>query len=381
MVGLEDTVWSTIEDDGAEVWAEPAASFLQGFLPEETDIVWSPELFWWKLGDVNPAGRGYLSLAISDNQVIATTSITPKRLWVDGRVIVGGEIGDTYTSEAFRRKGRPIDLYMDNKDPEAYVNKSVFGRLVMQTRRRAEKAGFKLIYGTPNQNSMPGYVSRLNFFHYNTIQCHCYVRLRAAGLLNRKPRLRPITNIVSGIDQLFSNTLGMGAKLAARGCTVDAHQPTESEINGLWEKLKSSVHFSVLRDAAWFKYRYQDHPIATYEFVALYRGGRLNGLMVFRRFRDMAGDSVVNVADWLLASDDKAGFALLLTQGIAELSPGAETINIWINKQDGLSSVLPKLCFVRRGEAPIIFASNLDALARYESGEAFEMSLGTSDNV
>jgi hypothetical protein len=376
-----DPTWSTVNDDGASIWADPAAEFLQGFLSSDADTVWSPELFRWKLGPNNPAGQGYLSLAVVDDKVIATTSITPKRLWLDGNVVVGGEIGDTYTAEQFRSRGAPAELYAGDNDPEAYVNKSVFGRLVSETRRRAESDGLQLIYGTPNQNSMPGYIKRLDFFHFNSTRCKSFVRFRAEGLLQRKPGLRSARFAFIGLDKLFSSMLGAFAGASSIGSKIDTAYPSVDDIDGLWARLKSEFNFTLVRDAAWFRFRYLEHPNAQYQFVTLRRRNQLDGFMIFLRLRDMSGNRVLAVADWLVRPQDKSGFARLLAEGINLFSKDIQSIHLWAVEGTEFAASLPRCGFLKRGEVPVIFASNSMANFLNSKSAVFEISLGASDNI
>lgn len=377
----DDKIWVTRSDDESLNWAEQAAAFLQGFLSGDASPVWSADLFRWKLGEQNPAGRGYLSVAFVDDEIVATTSITPKRMWVNGKVQIGGEIGDTYTDERYRRSGSPQSLFSENDDPSAYVNKSIFGRLVWETRRRAEKDGITLIYGTPNQNSMPGYVKRLDFFHYDAIHTHSFLRLRASGLIKRKPVLRPFHPVWRGFDFIFSKAGLNVSRLRTRGISVDATHPSDEEIDNLWNRVRDNLQFSLVKDARWFRFRYLQHPDASYSFLYLRQNDQLKGIMVFRLDRDMSGQNVLTVADVLLEAPAPEFFARLVAEGIDRFADDAETVHFW-GEPDTLGTKMAGLLgFITRGDVPLILANTENAASLYKDRAPFDLSVGVSDNI
>ncbi len=374
-------IWVTLSDDESLNWAKQAATFLQGFLSDNASPVWSDDLFRWKLGSKNPAGRGYLSLAFVNDEIVATTSITRKRMWINGKVEIGGEIGDTYTDERFRRSGTLQSMFSENDDPSAYVNKSIFGRLVWETRRRAENHGITLIYGTPNQNSMPGYVKRLDFFHYDAIHTQSYLRLRTPGLVRRKPVLRPLSPLCRGFDMVFSKTGLNFSRSRTPGVSINAIPHTDEELDNLWERVRDSLQFSLVKDAAWFQFRYIQHPNASYSFLYLRHNNQLKGVMVFRLDHDMAGQKVLTVADWLIEPPVSELFARLVAEGIDRYADQAEAIHFWGEPNTLDTKLLALLGFVKRGEVPLILANTDQASSLYKNRTPFDLSVGVSDNI
>ena len=102
-----NTEWVSVNGDDLRLINKAAAFLEREFRAADADPIWSVEYFQWKLGPSNPAGRGYLSLAILDDEVVGVVSLTKKRLLINGRHVVGGEVGDTYTSARVRRGSQP----------------------------------------------------------------------------------------------------------------------------------------------------------------------------------------------------------------------------------------------------------------------------------
>ena len=130
--------WVPVNGDDLQLM-DKVVAFLQGeFCPSDADPLWSVEYFRWKLGPNNPAGAGYVSLAMLDDKVVGIVSLTKKRLLLNGKPVVGCEVGDTYTSALARRGVQPAVPSTLDPDPASFVNRSIFGRLASDARARAE---------------------------------------------------------------------------------------------------------------------------------------------------------------------------------------------------------------------------------------------------
>jgi GNAT superfamily N-acetyltransferase len=98
-----------------------------------------PETFigpnWWEPG--NPLG-GFLLFACTADEIVSRCVLTGRRLAYEGKPIDCFEIGGTYTLEQHQRKG-------------------LFSRLVKQAMKLGFDTPAQVIYGTPNDQSGPGY--------------------------------------------------------------------------------------------------------------------------------------------------------------------------------------------------------------------------------
>ncbi len=152
-------------------YLEKAVEFLN---KSNKDIGWSLEDMYRKLSNKNPSGKGYLAVAMHNKEIVGTASLTKKTALIKGVMVEVAEVGDTYTHPQFRRILKPRNYYRLNKDPESYVNKSMFGRLLTEVRDAALKDGVEIIYGTPNENSYPGYTKHLGFVPTEKFKINSY---------------------------------------------------------------------------------------------------------------------------------------------------------------------------------------------------------------
>ena len=92
--GVQEKLWTVLANDHLDPEiTQKASEFLQTFLPSESPPVWSAEHFNWKLGDANPAGPGFMTVALHDGKVIGVTTITRKRFWDGHKEVAAAESG------------------------------------------------------------------------------------------------------------------------------------------------------------------------------------------------------------------------------------------------------------------------------------------------
>ena len=162
----------------------------------------SMDLFNWKIQE-NYVSTGIINLIKDDKEIVSTTSLTPKLLFYKGKKEIVGEIGDTYTDPDYQRKG-------------------MFSLLINQTRKDAETKGISFIYGTPNEQSLPGYEKKANFKIIKSI----YVNSMSFPV-NISPIISRKTHWLLGnlIEYFYLNSI------IEKGVALKAKAPKSSPIN------------------------------------------------------------------------------------------------------------------------------------------------------
>ncbi|MGI8535966.1 MAG: GNAT family N-acetyltransferase [Mycobacteriales bacterium] len=92
-------------------------------------------------------------------------------------------------------------------------------------------------------------------------------------------------------------------------------------LDDLWERVAPTVANGVVRDDAWWQWRYAQRPHAPYRCFAVHRGGRLVGAAVTLA-REAFGGRFLNVLELLTVDVDAAR---ALTRAIADSAGGAGT--------------------------------------------------------
>ncbi|MCX6237744.1 MAG: hypothetical protein NTY07_09350 [Bacteroidia bacterium] len=374
-------IWSFISDDSLSL-VDKTASFLMGeFCSSDVDPIWSAEYFHWKLGPVNPAGRGYISLAIADNRVVGTVSITRKRLIIDGNECIGGELGDGYSSVVMRQIGRPENLSQYDTNPNSYINKSIFGRLASETRARAEADGISIIYGTPNKNSFPRLTQRLGYFDSKTCNIKSFVHPTYRGITLIYPKthsLKSTLKIIEACSVVFLRNLN---KIwCGRNCTIEAEAPSPVELDELWARLKPVSGFALIRDAKYWCHRYQEHPLAKYVFFAVRESGKLCGIVVTRLYTALNGRRHLAILEWM--TEEQVSFSRVIIE-ILYFFRNAEIdlFHCYANTSTKDASELMKSLFISRSRIPFIFADTPMARSLQSNCRQFDFHLGSTDAV
>jgi hypothetical protein len=370
--------WSAHADDDLQA-IDDIVEFLQGEYGVEGGVPsWSTEYLRWKLGSANPAGRGYVSLARSGGKVVGVVTLTRKRILMDGREMTGGEVGDTYTSARLRRSGAAETLSARDPNPESFVNKSIFGRLASDTFERASADGVTVVYGTPNENAFPGWTKRLDWGVVRNENYFCYSRPTASYFVKRLRWLKPIAPLLSLGDWAV-----VKAQLAAVGATgprveVSGTGLVDDEIDALWDAIRPSNGFSLVRDARYWRHRYEENPLCRYTLLNFRIAGELAGIASLRVTHMPALDkNVLSLVEWMSSSAVPFVRLALLALDAASLGSRVDVVNFWASAE-ALGRDAKRMLFMRRAAIPIILGPNIYGRAVGDM-RRFEFHIGSSD--
>jgi len=373
--------WSAVADDDLSM-TDKVVEFLQGeFCPSGADPMWSTEYFRWKLGAANPAGKGYLSLAMLGDRVIGTLSLTKKRLLINGNESIGAEWGDGYSSAAMRHRVRSINLSLNDPDPNSYINKSIFGRLASDIRRRAEADGISVIYGTPNSNAYPAWVNKLGHYDVKDYSNQSFSRPTSKLVVRKYPSLCFLSTLLRSIE-ISSIALKkiIYSQVLCRSLSFETYVPSADDLDELCIRLKPVKGFSLIRDASYWRHRYLDHPIAQYDFFVIRKRGQLLGVVVTRLFRVGQGKRVVAIAEWM--NDERIPFGYVLSEVLNYYRySGVEVFNFWAGRTTQEGRAATSSLFFPGHRVPIIIADTPQARLLQSISDNFKFYLGSSDNV
>lgn len=374
-------IWSTVNDDDLQL-VDKMSNFLQSeFCLKGTDQMWSPEYFKWKLSSSNPAGKGYVSLAIENGEVVGSISITKKRLLIDGKECIGAEIGDSYTASSIKRRGKPDDLSSIDSNPKSYLNKSIFGRLVSEVRLRAESDGISIIYGTPNKFSYPGYLKHLDFIEMEQYINKSYFRPTSRLLVKQYSLLKllyPVFRIVELASIKISSLLYSFA--FDPDVWFDNSIPTTDELNKLWGITKPNGGFSLIRDAQYWQHRYSEHPLANYTFFSARHDGKLVGVYVTRQFASGENKSSLSIVEWMVIDSYSFGHALAYMLDFHKYSK-VDFYYLWAQESSKEAKNALKNLFLLKRMAPIILANTKLAQKVNSFTKNIRFYLGSSDAI
>jgi hypothetical protein len=373
-------IWVPVNCDDLRL-IDKAVSFLQQeFQPIGANLIWSEEYFKWKLGACNPAGKGYVSLAMLDDKVVGIVSLTRKRLLVNGRQVAGGEVGDTYSSTRVRRGAQPNSLSVLDPNPKSFMNMSIFGRLASDVRERAQADGVQVIYGTPNSYAYPGWTKRLGYFDYLGYENQSFSRPTWLMLIKRYPALALFRRFIRLAECALIKIHASLCREINNDLVFETLSLGEKEIEELWERVKPTSGFSLVRDGAYWRHRYFDHPLAKYSIFGVRSKGVLVAICVVRLTTIGGEKKVLSVVEWM--TEKKVPFSFLLTQ-ILEFYRGwkIDSFNLWASAVGEEANAAQKCFFVRRNRVPIIFSDNVVGCEIAALKDSFYFYIGSVDAV
>lgn len=315
-----------------------------------------PEIFTWKLGDGNPAGRGFLTVAMYKNQVVGTTSGTRRELIFRGERVPGMEIGDTFTHPDFRRSGHCATPYQQDADPDGYFSRSIFGRLVMETLDRARKAGVVHVYGTPNENSRPPYIKRLGFQEigsgkiqtWSSISPKTAFQGRFASLLSlfsKGAKLLQALGVMFGKNGYSIKIVPFEAIEELMANMVEFEFPDQNP----------KADFVLSRGLNFLRDRYQNHPTYSYYFYLVARREKPIGIVIANSLTRSSGRRTLVISDWFGERVNMRKQLPLVIALILRNFPNVEIASVWSENEWTKAMTWYRFGFIGRKNVSLIY--------------------------
>ncbi|MFZ2227673.1 MAG: GNAT family N-acetyltransferase [Candidatus Nanopelagicaceae bacterium] len=367
-------------DDLAESDLLEVSKFFNQYFPGVFYPECSPRIFQWKLGMENPAGSGFLTVAMHDGKVIGTTSATRQKILKGNRVVTAIEIGDTYTHPDFRRIGNCASLYPGTSGPHDYLNKSVFGRLVTETLDRARTSGIRYVFGTPNENSRPPYINKLGFQEIGWGKVRSWSSPTQEFKVGSRKRL-----MVSLAIFLVRTFRRVNLLISARNINIEEDR-FESFVLDLEENLQENSEnildnesIRMERNPAFFKYRYVLHPHYRYQYFKIQEFGRNSGWIICVVLVRQSGRETLVVSDWVIldpaSEKNLPKYLALLTSKFRTV----QLVSLWASDTTNSTFQWGRFGFFSRNRVSLI-TKTLDMEEGRDIHEFADFRIGWSDN-
>lgn len=324
----------------------------------------SREYFRWKLLE-NPRGRGGMQVAVDADRIVGMASLTPKTLLIRGAEVNAAEIGDTFTDPEYQRQG-------------------IFVELVGRTVAEAEGGGIGLIYGTPNQNSLPGYEKKCNF-----------VTIPAAKVINvvRPLRLGRVLGAHCGGAGGFFNKVSPVLDFAYRlryptsvrntlcaGYSLEVVTQFPPGVEKLAHRAATRYDVVMLRDRAYLSWRFLENP-DSYKILMARGKGEPAGYVVAKeaKWRSLG---VGYLADFLVDEETPEIFDHLVSEVVVSFyKAGLDMAAAWVVDGTHYHQTLVRRGFRPYRTVPIICKRNEAAAAVLSSPARWHFTIADSDNI
>ncbi len=323
-----------------------------------------PGYYQWKLRQ-NPVALGSCMIAVPNESTnpVGLATITPKTFIVDRKPVRSAEIGDTFTHTSFQRQG-------------------IFSAMVFGAKEAAIRSGIDFIYGTPNNQSLPGYQKKCNFDVVPSARVNNYVLpLNAGAVLGTRIKSRMVTGIVGPLIQVILSLIVM---LRTRGRASGAYQidQTSEFPKGLVDViLKAAQRFDVIldRNPGYLSWRFCTNP-DKYKIFTISGTGKPVGYFVLKDGY-WSGLKVGYVADFLVDPEDpKAVDAALAFICRFFKQEGMDMVACWM--ADGpFSPALRRHGFFVHKNVPLICFKNTVGEKIIDANHRWHFTLADSDNI
>lgn len=318
--------------------------------------------FFWKIF-MNPNMEGFVNLIKDRSKIAACTSITPKSLLVNNQLFSAAEIGDTYTDKDYQGKG-------------------LFSILINQSREEANNLGIKFVYGTPNNQSLPGYQKRANFDVVESVDVRSLrFQVSIDKVLREKGGwfLANLGNLAFGFFVRVYNSW-LNLKLPLKGfIKVEEKFELPPDWDIFWSKASAEWDFIFNKDFDSMFWRYMQSP-DKYNLLVLRSNLAMVGFCVYRFVSDVSGTNLV-IADFLALKEHPES----LNSAIRHLKSlgfkkEVKSISLWCESKSPYFRIFRKNGFLNVSSIPLI--TYRDALFEHlKSIKSPHFVMADSDNI
>jgi len=300
----------------------------------------------WKL-DSNPIKKGLCKIIEVDGRVISTATVTPKKMILNKKEVVCGELGDGFTSTDFQKKG-------------------LFTKIVDSVRIQAEEDNIDFIYGTPINFLLSVYKHKLDFLQIPSLNVFNFIYpIRISKILNKKINNKLLSLIISlFITPLLKiKTIIMSPPLDSE-IKIEALDKLDKSFNKIWEKEGPKYDCIMIRNLEYIKWRFLENP-DTYNLYIAIKNGEKVGYIVLKEglWKNLKVGYIADI--FTIDTGDQAVFNSLIYYAKNHfISKGFDMLSIWIQKgvyTDKLKSFgfrkfryMPVICYINKFGSDII---------------------------
>jgi hypothetical protein len=281
---------------------------------------------WWKwMYRDGPAGPALIMLAEAKQKIIGQFAAIPVRLKVGDRATEGGHGFDAMVHPDYRHLGIFKTLSTTLSGSNLVSNRSIS-------------------YGTPNDQSHPGFVKRLHSL--DICEVPVLVKVIAWGnVLKRR----------YGIPVFAGNLLGnawerMTTRISpSKNADVEVERVSsfDERIDKFWLKASEIKNIMVIKDMKYLNWRYVAKPGNEYKIFLAKRQDEIAGFIVIKLERGVPNRGFI--VDLLTLPGEDTVTEVLTTRAVGYLKEeGAAMISCWMLRDTPYYRTLRKLGFIRR---------------------------------
>jgi hypothetical protein len=282
--------------------------------------------WYWQFRD-NPAGPPKIRLAIDGDKVVGQYAVIPMNLQFMGKSVLATLSLDTMTHPHYRRQG-------------------MFGTLANELYADLGLNGMPVTYGFPNDNSLGGFVKKLQWTHICSLPV--YVKPLRLDVIAAQVISNPGLSI-------FAKPLARatGALAFRPGRLAEQYKPNiswldifDERADDLWDQVYDPAKIALVRNADYLNWRYFQNPSRDYRVISFTKDADLLGYVVLRCMEQfgLRGGMITD----LIARPEREDVVQALLDAASEhfLAQGMDLIACLSHGDAGLVSLLKRNTFL-----------------------------------
>jgi predicted N-acetyltransferase YhbS len=292
---------------------------------------------WWKwMYQDGPLGPAVIILAEAKQKIIGQHASLPVPIKIKDQVTRGSHGIDLMVHPDYRHQGIFITL-------DKTLNESLKG-----TYR-------SISYGTPNDQSRPGFVNRLNAMEIGEVPILLKV-IDWSTVLKSRYKIPVVIGKLLGY--VWEGITGRATPPKDTDITVEEVFSFDERINQFWEKASKLKNIMIAKDMKYLNWRYVAKPGNEYKILMAKKQQEIAGYIVLKLKKDIRSHGYI--VDLLTLPGESTAASWLITRALKSLKEdGAATISCWMLEDTPYYGILRKLGFVRR-TGPLLCSRVID---------------------
>jgi GNAT superfamily N-acetyltransferase len=252
----------------------------------------SIEYWLWEFRN-NPGGQGIIAIAEDKGEIVGHYSILPIKMTYSGNEILGAQSVDTMTHPEYQHQG-------------------IFIKLAREVYQEAASHGISVIWGLPNEKSLPGFKSKLDWITVGTIPG--LVKVVNANKILKRFLPNSLIFVLGRLIVSASISLVFRTKKVRIIDKVSINQIKifNHKADLLWQKIRNDFGIAVIKSSEYLNWRYVNHPDGQYIIFTAERDEELQGFIVLKIVSPLVG----HIVDILVIPTETHIFHRLISKAI-----------------------------------------------------------------
>jgi hypothetical protein len=248
----------------------------------------------WKFLD-NPTNSICIFVAEDSRYIVGQYAILPTQMNLQGEKIMGAQSLDTMTHSAYRKQG-------------------MFVSLAEQCFTQATSQNIGVLYGSPNEQSYPGFVNRLGWHDLGKLPQLVKI-LDPKAIISRRTKSTIIATIAEKPASLLLKLWkGDSRPKSSEHVKIKNIDTFDAHFDALWVKIKGKLPVSVWKDSNYLNWRYVSCPDTNYTILAAEENNTLVGFIVLKCGAEQNHNGYI--VDFLCLPERATAAALLIRDGL-----------------------------------------------------------------